>query len=91
MLMRESFLENKLSAAVGQRAGLCLKFLSSTSGWPDRLVLLPGGKLAFVELKAPGEHPRPLQLRRHDQLRALGFPVFVLDDPSQIGPFLDSL
>ena len=52
---------------------------------PDRIVLLPGCCFAFVEVKAPGEKPRPLQLSRHRLLRRLGFPVYVLDAEEQIG------
>ncbi len=85
--MLEKVIEQKLVAAVKKEGGLCLKFLSSTAGWPDRMVLLPGGKIAFVEVKAPGKEPRPLQLHRHDQLRALGFPVYVIDEIDD-GPFL---
>ena len=51
----------------------CEKWNSGTSGWPDRIVLLPDGKFGFVEVKAPGEEPRPLQLHRHKQLRQLGY------------------
>ena len=58
---------------------------------PDRLVLLPGGKISFVEVKAPGKEPRPLQVARHGLLRRLGFKVFVLDDPEQIGEILDEI
>ena len=53
-------------------------------GVPDRMVMLPHGRIGFVEVKAPGESPRPLQTHRHRQLRALGFPVFVLDDAEKI-------
>ena len=56
---------------------------------PDRLVLLPGGKIGFVEVKAPGKEPRPLQVARHGLLRRLGFKVYVLDAPEQIGGILD--
>ena len=58
---------------------------------PDRMVLLPNGKIGFVEVKAPGEKPRALQLARHRMLRKLGFLVFVLDDPQQIGGILDAV
>ena len=51
---------------------------------PDRLVLLPGGRVIFVEVKAPGMRPRPLQLRVHELLRRLGFVVHVLDGAEQI-------
>ena len=83
--MLERFIEQKLVARIKREGGLCPKFVSPGSdGWPDRLVLMPGGKIAFVELKATGEKPRPLQLQRHAQLRDLGFSVFVVDDPAQI-------
>lgn len=45
----------------------------------------------MVEIKAPGEKPRPLQLSRHRMLRSLGFQVYVLDDPAQIGGILDEI
>ena len=62
-----------------------MKFISpGWSGAPDRLCLFPGGKASFVEVKAPGEKPRPLQERRAEQLRMMGFPVDVLDRKDQI-------
>ena len=87
--MRENQLERKLVQKVKKMGGLALKFTSpGMAGVPDRLILLPGGKMAFIELKAPGKKPRPLQLHRHDQLRALGFPVFVIDSPEQIAEWV---
>lgn len=78
--MRESFIEEKLTKAVKQNGGVCWKFTSpGTAGVPDRIVLMPKGNIAFVEVKAPGEKPRPLQLSRHRLLRQLGFQVYVLD------------
>ena len=83
--MREKQIESKLVKAVRAAGGVCPKFVSpGTDGMPDRLVLLPGCRIGFVEVKAPGKEPRPLQTQRHKQLRALGFPVFVLDDPEQV-------
>ena len=58
---------------------------------PDRLILLPGGKAAFAELKAPGKTLRPLQAVRKRQLEALGFRVYVIDSIEQIGGVLDEL
>lgn len=90
--MREKTIEQKFTAAVKNAGGLALKFTSP--GWdgvPDRLALLPGGKLAFVEVKAPGKKPRPLQLARHRTLRRLGFKVYVLDDEEQIGGMIDEI
>ena len=83
--MREKDIEGKLAKAVKGEGGMCPKLVCpGFDGMPDRLVLLPEGKMAFVEVKAPGRTPRPLQEKRHAQLRALGFPVYVLDDPKQI-------
>ena len=88
--MREKQIEQKLVKAVRNADGLCPKFVSpGLAGMPDRLILLPGRRLAFVEVKAPVEKPRLLQLHRHAQLRALGFRVHVLDDPAQIPEILE--
>lgn len=89
--MREKVIEKKLAEEVKRRGGLCEKWNSGTSGWPDRIVLLPDGKFGFVEVKAPGEEPRPLQLHRHKQLRQLGYKVYVLDDKDRIGEILDDI
>ena len=72
--------------------GLAPKFISpGLDGVPDRLVLLPNGKLAFIELKAPGKELRPLQLRRKRQFEALGFPVYCIDNQNQIGGILSEI
>ena len=47
--------------------------------------------MAFVEVKAPGKAPRPLQEARHRLLRQLGFKVYVLDGEDQIGGILDEI
>ena len=76
--MREKVIERKLIQAVRQCGGLALKFVSpGFNGVPDRLLLFMGGKVAFVEVKAPGESPRPLQAHRMEQLRRMGFKVYV--------------
>ena len=90
--MREKTIEQKFREAVKDAGGLAVKFTSpGFDGVPDRLALLPDGKMAFVEVKAPGEKPRPLQLSRHRLLRHLGFKVYVLDDESQIGGIIDEI
>ena len=90
--MREKIIEKKLVQAVKTSGGIAPKFVSpGFDGMPDRIVLLPGGHIGFVEVKAPGEKPRPLQLSRHGLLRRLGFKVFVLDDEQQIGGILDEI
>ena len=78
--MREKKIEQKLVTAVKKHGGICPKFVSpGFDGMPDRLLLLPHGRFAFVEVKAPNQKPRPLQLSRHRRLRRLGFRVYVLD------------
>lgn len=49
------------------------------AGWPDRLVLGPNQFIVFVELKRPGEGPRPSQGYVHKILRRFGFHVIVSD------------
>ena len=90
--MREKTIEKKLSDEVKKRGGLAPKFTSpGFDGMPDRIVLMPGGHIAFVEVKAPGKAPRPLQKARHRMLRQLGFTVYVLNDESEIGGILDEI
>ena len=90
--MREQRIERQLVQQVSKLGGLALKFVSpGMAGVPDRLLLFPGGKAVFVETKAPGKKPRPLQVHRHEQLRALGFRVFVIDEMKQIREVLDDL
>lgn len=90
--MREKEIEKKLTLEAKKRGGLAVKFVCpGFDGMPDRILLMPEGKMAFVEVKAPGKRPRPLQMARHKLLRALGFLVFVLDDESQIGGILDAV
>ena len=75
-----------------KRGGLAVKFVSpGFNGVPDRLVLFPGGRMAFVELKAPGETIRPLQQYRARQLTALGFRVYTVDHTEMIGGILDEI
>jgi hypothetical protein len=90
--MREKSIESKLTAEIRRLGGLAPKFVSpGLDGVPDRLILLPGGRVAFAELKAPGKTLRPLQAVRKRQLEALGFRVFVIDSIEQIGGVLDEL
>ena len=90
--MREKTIEQHLVKAVKNSGGIAPKLVSpGFDGMPDRLVLRPGGKIGFVEVKAPGKEPRPLQVARHGLLRRLGFKVYVLDAPEQIGGILDEI
>ena len=89
--MRERDVEKKLIDEVKKRGGLCEKWTSGTVGWPDRIIILPDGKIAFAELKAPGEKPRPIQIHRHKQLCRLGMAVYVIDHPDKTGGILDEI
>lgn len=90
--MREKEIEKKLALEVKKLGGLAVKFVSpGFDGMPDRILLMPGGKMAFVEVKAPGKRSRPLQMARHKLLRGLGFSVFILDDESQIGGIIGAV
>ncbi len=87
--MLEKNIEKRLVDAVKGAKGVSIKMVcTGFNGMPDRLLLFPGGRLAFVEVKAPGEKPRALQLKRHGMLRRLGFKVYVLDDVVQIKQIL---
>lgn len=87
--MREKLIEQKLVRAVKDMGGHALKVISpGFDGMPDRLVLLPYGRVAFVEVKAPGKVMRPLQEKRKKQLESLGFLVFCVDRREQIGGIL---
>ena len=90
--LSEKAIERKLVEECRKHGLLCIKFSSSTDiGFPDRLILADGGRASWVEVKSAGEKPRKTQLIRHEQLRALGFRVYVIDRTSQIEPLLEEL
>lgn len=83
--MLEKELEKKFREAVERHGGRAFKLTSpGCAGLPDRMVIFPGGRIGFVELKAPGEKPRKLQQHRVQQLRALGCAACVLDSKDKI-------
>ena len=74
--MRENAVERTLRNEIKRQGGWCLKFVSpGTAGVPDRICLLPGRVLAFVELKAPGRHVKDGSLQEFwgKELQRLGF------------------
>lgn len=74
-VLRESVIEKALVKEAKSRGGMAVKFVSpGFDGVPDRLVLLPGGKCAFVELKAPGKKLRPLKENENISWKLWGFP-----------------
>ena len=83
--MSEKDIERKFVLTVRNAGGIAPKFVSpGFDGIPDRIVLMPGGRVGFVEVKATGKKPRPLQAARFRLLESLGFRVFVLDRTEQI-------
>lgn len=87
--VRESTLEHRLVREVERTGGIALKWVSPGHiGVPDRIVILPGGRVAFVEMKAPGKPLSPLQERWAQKLRALGHAVYRLDSPESIAQFI---
>jgi len=76
--MKESRVEKVLTWEVKDRGGWAIKFLPSVSGLPDRIILLPGGRICFVETKSPTGTVKPHQTVVHNRLRRLGFEVIVL-------------
>ncbi len=86
----EAVLEKRFSREINKRNGLALKFISpGWAGAPDRIVLLPGGSTVFVELKAYGKKPEPLQIKRHQELEKLSFPVRIIDSEAELQAFLE--
>ena len=90
--LSEKAIERKLVEECRKHGLLCIKFSSSTDiGFPDRLILADGGRASWIEVKSSGKKPRKTQLIRHEQLRALGFKVYVIDHSKQIEPLLEEL
>ena len=89
-LRDEAKVERRLRDEVKKRGGIAVKFVSpGYRGWPDRLVLMPPGRVYFVELKAPGKKPNPQQIRRKQQLQALGFHAVVLDSVASVDAWIE--
>lgn len=85
MIESEKDLERKLSQGVKKLLGLSFKFVPLlVSGIPDRICLLPGGRIFFAEIKTTKQKPKKLQLFWHAKLRKLGFRVEVIDTSEQI-------
>lgn len=76
----EAYVEGYLVSEVARIGGIAMKFVSpGVSGVPDRVVVVPSGRVVFVEAKRPGGRPRPLQVAVEDMMRAHGADVRVID------------
>lgn len=89
--MRERRIEKYLIDKVESFKGEAFKFTSSKRGVPDRIVLLPGGKMFFAEVKAPGKKPTPLQDKRIRDLKSLGFQAEIIDSRSKVDKILKAV
>lgn len=90
--MRESAVERRLTEMLRKRGALCLKFVSpGNPGVPDRIVLLPGGRVIFAELKAQGGQLGSLQERQIARMRGLGADVRVLKGVEQVRGFVEEV
>jgi hypothetical protein len=86
--MLEKDIERALVKRVKELGGIANKFVSPANrSVPDRLVILPGGRIIFVELKAPGKRPTDNQARDHERRRALGCDVRVIDNLEDVKEF----
>lgn len=89
---REVDIEQYFVRCVKKTGGRTLKFSSpSSAGVPDRILLLPGGKVRFVEFKAPGQKPRPLQQVVFRQFAGLGSSVTILDSREAVDRYLEEV
>lgn len=86
----EKSTEAHLVRRAAELGGVAVKF-TGCAGWPDRLVLMPGGRVAFCELKSKGCRPRRLQEVTIERIRALGVRVWVCDDRAQVEQMLKEI
>lgn len=88
----EKAIEKRLAEGVKAKGGIALKYPSSyANGMPDRIILMPGGRISFVELKTTGKKPTKLQELQHSRLRSLGFQVVTIDTLVGVENYLKEL
>lgn len=88
----EKVVERKLVELVKMNGGMCIKLLcDQLIGLPDRMCLFPGHKIVFVELKTTGRKPKRIQMYMHNNLRALGFRVEVIDTVESVVNFVETI
>lgn len=91
--MQEKAIEKYFVKQVAEHLrGKAMKWVSpGNSGVPDRLVIVPGGRVYFVELKAPGKTPRKLQKYMHAQIREMGCVVLTIDTKEKVDAFIKAV
>lgn len=87
----EKLLERKLGKEVKRIGGWSIKIPAIyTSGIPDRICLLPGGRIFFAEIKTTKEKTRKVQDVVIKKLRGLGFKVYIIDSTTDIEIIIDA-
>lgn len=85
MFLQEKFIERELVLRLKKVGVESIKFeVLGKRGMPDRIILIPGGRVVFAEVKSPGEKLRPLQEKRKRELENLGFKVYVINSKTEI-------
>lgn len=85
----EKVLERKLGKWIKDAGGKCVKLSSQfNTGLPDRMIMLPKGHIFYCELKSTGKKPTRMQMIMHEEIRALGFKVYVVDSTEQLSDML---
>lgn len=88
----EKTLERKLGKEIKKIGGWCIKFVPlHISGLPDRICLLPEGRVVFVELKTTGDNTSKIQKLIHRRLLKIGFPVYVIESSPEIDDLINDI
>lgn len=87
--MRETAVEEHLTAQVKRRGGMCVKLAPTRAGIPDRMVVIPGQPIVLVELKQPKGKLSAIQVEMHRRLEAIGHPVAVLWTKADVDLWLE--
>jgi len=90
--VEEKDIEQYFRMQLNRCGAMALKFVSpGMAGVPDRIVLIPGGRVAFAEIKAPGKKPRPLQKAVFDRMARLGHQVYLIDSRQAVADFIQEV
>ena len=90
--MREKIIENRLKIEIEKKSGKAWKLTSpGVVGVPDRLIILPGGRIIFVELKVPGKVLTSIQKFRFKELSDLGCEVLCIDSIEKVMEFINEI
>jgi hypothetical protein len=89
--LRESSIERRLTKEVKALGGVSVKIMPVVAGTPDRLILLPGGRMYLVETKATDGRLRPVQKVWHERAARMGINVVVIGSTKEVVAWLESL